>query len=279
MMPSDGRPDMTDTAGSFTPPSIVVGVDGSRAAERAALWAVDEAVGRDLPLRLVAAAEPGQPPTRAESAVHAAAAAVSATGRPVSIESEIAAGEPTAVLLAASRAAAMLCVGAVGLKHFDHRAGSTVGALVASAHCPVAVIRGENRHGRVVVELDETPDSAAVLQTAVEEARLRGAALRVLGTWQSADPDGRDTEEFNRLVRSQLDRRLETWRHRYPDLDVEPVAVHGSGLEYLAAHAAATQLVVIGARNIVAVTELLGPAGPAALPETSVLVVDTQRLL
>jgi hypothetical protein len=37
--------------------------------------------------------------------------------------------------------------------------------------------------------------------------------------------------------------------------------------------------VVIGARNIVAVTELLGPAGPAALPDTSVLIVDTQRLL
>ena len=32
---------------------IVVGIDGSKAAIRAALWAVDEAVSRDVPLRLV----------------------------------------------------------------------------------------------------------------------------------------------------------------------------------------------------------------------------------
>ncbi len=32
--------------------SVVVGVDGSRAAVDAALWAVDEAIARDIPLRL-----------------------------------------------------------------------------------------------------------------------------------------------------------------------------------------------------------------------------------
>lgn len=271
---------MTGPTGAFTPPSIVVGVDGSRSAQRAALWALDEAVGRNLPLHLVAAAEPGETSGRAESAVQAAVAAVRATGRAVTIETAVAAGEPVAVLLAAARVAAMLCMGAVGLKHFDHhRVGSTVSALVASARCPVAVIRGESHTGWVVAELDETPDSAAVLQAAVEEARMRNAPLRVLGTWQSHDTGGHDTEGRNRLVRSQLDRRIETWRRRYPDLDVEPIAVHGSGLGWLSGHAAAIQLVVIGARNIVAVTELLGPAGPAALPGTAVLIMDRQRLL
>jgi hypothetical protein len=42
------------------PPAVVVGVDGSRAAVRAALWAVDEAVSRDIPLRLVYALDPGE---------------------------------------------------------------------------------------------------------------------------------------------------------------------------------------------------------------------------
>ncbi len=32
---------------------IVVGIDGSPAAVEAALWAIDEAVERDIPLRLV----------------------------------------------------------------------------------------------------------------------------------------------------------------------------------------------------------------------------------
>ena len=40
------------------PPSIVVGIDGSKAAVHAALWAVDEAVSRDIPLRLLYAIEP-----------------------------------------------------------------------------------------------------------------------------------------------------------------------------------------------------------------------------
>ena len=39
---------------------VVVGIDGSRAAVGAALWAVDEAVSRDIPLRLVYAIEPSR---------------------------------------------------------------------------------------------------------------------------------------------------------------------------------------------------------------------------
>ena len=39
-------------------PAVVVGIDGSRTAIDAALWAVDEAVSRDIPLRLVYAIGP-----------------------------------------------------------------------------------------------------------------------------------------------------------------------------------------------------------------------------
>ena len=39
-------------------PSVVVGIDGSRSAIDAALWAVDHAVSRDIPLRLVYAIDP-----------------------------------------------------------------------------------------------------------------------------------------------------------------------------------------------------------------------------
>lgn len=209
----------------FVPPSIVVGVDGSPAAERATHWGRQEATGRELPLRLV------------------------------TLETGVDPGQAAVALLAASRGAAMLCVGDVGL-------GS---ALVAGAHCPVAVVRGERRRGWVVAQLDESPDSAAVLQTAAEEARLRDAPLRVLGVWQPDDP-----------ATFQLDRRIESWRRRYPDLDVEPVAMRGSPVGWLSDNDSAIALVVIGARDIVAVTELLGPT---ALPDGAVLIVDRQRLL
>ena len=38
---------------TFTPPSVVVGIDGSRAAVGAALQVADEAVSRDVPLCLL----------------------------------------------------------------------------------------------------------------------------------------------------------------------------------------------------------------------------------
>lgn len=268
---------MTDPPTGFTPPAVVVGIDGSPAAARAALWALDEAVARDLPLHLLAACDGPASSARAEAALESAASAVAADPRPVEASTGVVTGEPAAVLQAASRTAAMICLGAVGLNHFDHPVGSTVRALAASAHCPLAVVRGTGRTGWVVTELDDTSDSSAVLQFAVEEARLRRAPLRVLGTWQPGGAASAD--DGDRLVRAHLDQRLETWRHRYPDLDVEPVAVPGSGLEYLAGHAADIALIVIGARNVIAVNELLGPAGLSALPDTSVLILDRQRLL
>ncbi len=288
----------------LAPTSIVVGVDGSRSAVRAALWAVEEAVSRDIPLRLIAVIEPAGPesvdPQRqsrdlasAELAVHYAYSAIESTERPVKLETDIVHGPPVATLLAASRSAAMLCIGAIGTRHLDpNHVGSTAKALVASAHCPVAIVRGRDRtppsHGWVVVELDESPESAAVLACGVEEARLRGAPLRVLGAWQSSHTEVHDSShdtgavaDDNRVVHIHLDHRLSPWLHRYPDLDIRPIAVHGSSLNYLTKHAKSIQLVVVGARDTEAVQGILGPIGAAALQdaECSVLVLDHQRLL
>jgi len=274
----------------FTLASIVVGIDGSRTAVRAALWAIDEAISRDVPLHLVAVANSPAARADAELAVRAATAAVEATGRPVDLDSRVLDGEPTPILLTHSGTAAMVCVGAVGRRHFDrNRLGSTTGALVAAAHCPIAVVRGDDGSaaepgGWVVAELDETPDSAAVLQFGVAEARLRNAPLRVLGAWQSRYTDVHDSHavaDGNRLVRSQLDRRLSQWRHQYPDLDAKPVAIHGSALNYLSKHAGEIQLVVVGAPNATGVGDLLGPMGLTTLNDTdcTIVVVDRQRLL
>lgn len=278
-------------ADGFTPPAVVVGVDGSRAATRAALWAIDEAVSRDMPLRLITAVgTDGTDRVAATAAARSVADSVRAAGPAVRVDIDVVAGTPVDALVKASRTAAMVCVGAVGIHHFDHdRVGSTAAALAAGAHCPVAIVRGPvrgsvrpapDRPGWVVAALDPTPDSAAVLQFAVGEARLRAAPLRVLGAWQSHGPDATPAPEGASLVHAQLDRRLAQWRHRYPDLDVAPVTVHGTLLGYLAGNAAAVQLVVVGSGNARAVGELLGPAGLTGLDgDCSVVVVDPQRLL
>ena len=219
----------------------------------------------------------------AEIAVRYAFTAVESTDKPVKIEVEILQDRPTRALLEASRWAALLCVGSIGLKHSAHgRIGSTAAALASSARCPVAVVRGHDplraEQQWVVAEVDESAASDGVLRRALEEARLRGAPLRVLTTWQSRFTDihdGNAVADGNRLARAQLDRRLAQWKKRYPDLDVRAVAVHGSTLNYLTKNAGSIQLLVVGhERGPRASPALVGPPGYAALHERRLFGVD-----
>jgi nucleotide-binding universal stress UspA family protein len=280
-------------------PSVVVGIDGSRSAVDAALWAVDEAVGRDIPLRLVYAVDPsiaGTDPqdsarelARAEVAVKYAVTAVESTDKPVKIEVEILQDQPTKALLQTSRRAALLCVGSIGLKHSAQgRIGSTAAALASSAHCPVAVVRGHDplqaERQWVVAEVDESAVGDGVLRLALNEARLRGAPLRVLTTWQSRFTDihdGQAVADGNRLAKAHLDRRLAQWKKRYPDLDVRAVAVHGSTLNFLAKNASSIQLLVVGHERTHGINALVGPPGYATLHNAScsVLICEPQNVL
>lgn len=280
-------------------PSVVVGIDGSRNGLTAALWAVDEAVHRDVPLRLVYAIDSRTDPivpeeaarklATAEIAVRHAFTAVESTDKPVKIEVEILQGRPTDVLREASRGAAMLCIGAIGLKHATGASvGSTAAALAAAAHCPIAIVRRHDPSptapGSIVVEVDKSPDSDGVLDRGVEEALLRKAPLVVISTWQpqSTDRHGGNTDgEQNHHLRAELTRRLARTARRYPDLDLRPVAVRGKLLTYLARHSQTIQLVVVGRRRAHGVTEMVGPPSEAALHDTdcSVLVCDSRSSL
>ena len=278
--------------------TVVVGVDGSRSAVDAALWAVDEAVDRDIPLRLVYAIEPRSTAdaqqaahdlATAEIAVRYVFTAVEATDKPVKIEIEILQATPTQALLEASRNAAMLCVGSVGLKSSGQgHVGSTAAALASAAHCPVAIVQGHdptlNTQRWVVVEIDECVTSDGVLRRGLEEARLRAAPLRVLSAWQSRYTDIHDCNAVrngNRQAKAQIDRRLAQWRRRYPDLDVKAVAVHGNILKYLSRNTDTIQLMVVGHERAHGIREIVGPPGYAALHKAgcSVLVCDPQTVL
>jgi nucleotide-binding universal stress UspA family protein len=282
------------------PRPIVVGVDGSRSGLQAALWAVDEAVSRDVPLRLLCAVDPtddhddpelaARKLATAEIAAQNAVVAIEATDRPVKIEVEIVQDRPISALVRASRAAAMICLGAVGFHHFQPgRVGSTAAAVAVSAHCPVAVIHGDDHarsrreQGWIVVELDNSPHTGVLLQAAIDEAWVRRAPLRVMTCWQSQASDvrtGRGVADANRRLQAELDRRLTQWTRHYPDVDVQTVVTHGSIIDYLTVNAGSVQLVVMGARDRGNVQQLLGPSGNTALHKTdcSVLVVDHQHL-
>jgi nucleotide-binding universal stress UspA family protein len=280
-------------------PSVVVGIDGSRSALTAALWAVDEAVDRDIPLRLVCAIEPREAAMSSEDAAHALATAeiavrhaftaVEATDKPVKVEVEILQGRATDKLLQASRAAAMLCVGVMGTKHATAgRVGSTAAELATRAQCPVAIIRGfdpsPTKPGSVLVEVDASSESDVVLQRGIDEALLRNAPLVVVSVWQphlTDNHDGSAVAEQDRRVTVELNRRLQRSIRRHPGLDARPVAVHGSLLDYLSHHAQSVQLVVVGRRRTHGVAEMVGPPSYVALHGTdcSVLVCDPHNPL
>ncbi|HTX93943.1 MAG TPA: universal stress protein [Mycobacterium sp.] len=271
---------MTDSA---NPRSIVVGIDGSKAAIRAALWAVDEAVGRDVPLRLVHAVEGG--PQTGEVAVRQAAMAIGAAGRPVKTETDVIHGPAVGSLIRASASAAMLCVGAVGLRHFQPgRVGSTAAALAGAAHCPVAIIRSRDDHRRpsadaIVVEVGGSPDNGVLLGAAIEEALLRNAALRVVICRRTGAEDTVADTEGDRRALADVDRRLARWKRSHPELRVESVAVRGSMLEYLS-YSRSAALLIVGARNRERVAELVGPIGSSMLQDLdcSLLIVNRQHL-
>ncbi len=276
-------------------PAVVVGIDGSHAAVDAAVWAAPEAASRDIPLRFVFAIDSADNPSPVEAARRLAAAelairhaftTVESADPTVKIEVEILQENPMRALIEASRSAVMLCVGALGIKRATQDGvGSTAAALAASAHCPVAIVRTRRRAAKqtrwVVAEVDTFPAAGSVLGRALEEAELRSAPLRVLTTWQSRYTDIHDSHavaDGNRLAKAQLDRRLEADKHRYPRLDVQAVAVHGSTLHYLAKHVDAIQLVVVGRQRVDGVADLIGPTGHAALHDTecSILVCEPQ---
>jgi len=218
-------------------PAVVVGIDGSRRAIGAALWGIAEAVDRDLPLRLIYAMEPRDHPVvdeiaTATSALRQAAAAVESTGRPVKLETDAVRGDAADVLLAASHSAPMLCIGALGVNHATgRRLGSAATALLPRAHTPVAIVRTDAPRPHddrwIVTEHRETPDAAAVLALAVDEARLRNAPLRVIGA-------------------THAERFLVRYRLQHPNLDIEALAIRGDAGNYLIDHAHDIQLLVVG---------------------------------
>lgn len=278
-------------------PAIVVGIDGSRSAARAALWAIDEAMDRDVSLQLVYAIDPGERDHDTDGAVVAAEhaisdviAAIESTSKPVKIEAEIVRANPTSALLEASRSAGLICVGSTGVKHATQgRIGSTAAALAASAHCPVAVVPTStgappNQAGLILAAVDESPASSAVLELAVQEARLRSAPLHVVTMRRTQLGGGHELDaapDRKHRITAKLEHRLTHWRRNYPELDIESVPDHHSLLNYLEQlqrTATATQLVVVDPLRPGPTDLLLGPSGRAALDAagSTLLICDRQ---
>ncbi len=138
---------------------IVVGVDGSQEANRALIWAMDEARQRGVSMVLVHGVEIGvaaaspyggglvleQLQEGGQVVLDQALAQVRAAG--IEAEGVLEVGSVAHALIEASKAAGMLVVGSRGHGGFTGLLlGSVSAACVHHAHCPVVVVPHEERN-------------------------------------------------------------------------------------------------------------------------------------
>jgi nucleotide-binding universal stress UspA family protein len=273
-MPTDRKP-------------VVVGVDGSRASDRALRYAAAEAAVRKVPLRVVSTytwppnlsalpryiAVPGADVAElrkaAERTVQTAIAHVTAIAEDVEVDGAAIEGMTPSVLVAESARARLVVLGSRQL----HAVGSfilgSVGDAVAThAVCPVVITRGHDdsfdADGAIVVGIDYTDAPDALLAFAFEEAALRGVPLRAVLCWQ---PDLGTSWLLLREVAAEarqqagawLSDLLAGWQDKYPNVAVDTRLIDDHPVAGLVGQSLGQRMLVVGSRgqNAVAAT-LLG---------------------
>ena len=264
-------------------PPVVVGVDGSTGAVTAAKWAIDEAVSRNVRLRILhvidVEPEPAAPYDAfrldvqyAEAAVRGASAAVHATGKAVTTETDILWGPVDITLIKASANASMICLGSLGTGAIEERLlGSTATTVAENARCPVAVIRTQHRQPVadtrwIVTVIDDDPANVTVLRYAMYEARIRRAPVLVVGIGE---------RELGETLR-EVDRRVDEWRCRFPDVHIHPVVTGADVARFLADFTdESAPLAVVGERDVDRFARVVEPHGCHLVPhrQWSVLIV------
>lgn len=200
---------------------VIVGIDGSKAALRSAIWAAEEAAAHDAPLRLTYVVgrkkntkKMNTRYDRAYGSLHRAWTAVEATGLPVKLEIDVLEGDPAEQLASVSQHAEMVCVGWKGRHDSgEHMRGYVAVELARTAFSKVTIVRSHTISrastptGRIVAMLDDSTASHAVLETAVGEALLRHASVLALTPWsmERHDLDGTETGSVRAELKQLLD--------------------------------------------------------------------------
>lgn len=255
----------------------VVGTDGSECARHAALWAVEHAPGRADAVRVTTAwsvpAAPALPPVGPmapywdiESYESAAQATVDELAAQlgerldVPIETIVAEGQSSSVLLSAARHASLLVIGSRGRGGFARLVlGSTSTQCATHATTPTAVIPAESpleRTAKIVVAVDGSENSVEAVRwavgfassgTTIECVRVWDATPVTVGADQFFFPDVGDVarehffEEMDALT-AELDLGGR-------DIELESTFVEGRIRQELSKAAESADLLVMGARG------------------------------
>ncbi|WP_447001873.1 universal stress protein [Saccharothrix isguenensis] len=251
---------------------LVVGVDGTEASGRAALWAGRRAVvfGRSLVL-VYGMGRPvyghaylnlqvdvaGEESVRrwAQDMLHAVAERCRAAG--ADVRTEITAGEPADAVVLGADEAAFVVVG-----HSDRGGvarlllGSTAIRLTRPCPCPVVVVRDEAvvpEHGvagPVVVGVDGSPVSGAAVRFAVDFASRHGAEVLVVRADDRVDAGAEVVETATDAgLGAVVDAELADCARRYPGVRTTVHTSSGAPAEVLLAAGDTAGLLVVGSHG------------------------------
>jgi nucleotide-binding universal stress UspA family protein len=170
---------------------VLVGYDGSGAADAALRWAAREASSRRLPLQVVVVVPQEKGWTREAGAIGEMGRRCAQTlVEPDRVTVSMLTGRPAGELIRATEGAGLVVVGQGDQDEGPTRPmSSTSRVLAAHARCPVVVVRGASGAGRsvlpVVAGVPGQGLSPAQLDFAASTARLRQVPLVLLTAWSS----------------------------------------------------------------------------------------------
>ena len=112
--------------------------------------------------------------------------------------------------------------------------------------------------GTVVVGVDGSDGSVQALRFALEEARIRGAALKAVNAWHIPPavygagwaPASVDLDEYRKLAEAALQKSLEDVGVAASGVTVTPVLEEGQPADVLCAEAENADLLVVGSRGL-----------------------------
>jgi nucleotide-binding universal stress UspA family protein len=255
---------------------VVVGYDGSPAADKAVTWAAAEAVHRHTDLRLVhvlAVPMVSTPmgfaaPLETEPLRHAARKLLREvvervhTDHPaLTVRLAVEFGGTSGVLLQEATTAQLAVVGSRGLGEFRDLVAGSVSAHVAThADCPVVVVPVSwwpgARNG-VVVGVDGSATSTAAIDFAFEQAQARGVPLTAVLAWHDPVRTGPgdllplvyDLDVLEQESAAVLAESVAGQAEKYPDVEVRQELVRGHPDDVLIDAARSAELLVVGSRG------------------------------
>ncbi|MFC4016061.1 universal stress protein [Nonomuraea purpurea] len=252
----------------MTNAAIVAGVDGSRTAWSALVWAAEDAARRGLPLRIVHVREPwcAEHPLsassdqetlteRCEKLLADAAGRARGLAPETPVSTTLMTGAVIERLKSESETADTVVVGSRGLGGFAGLVLGSVGhGLAGYAESPVVIVRRlpRERGGEVVVGYDGSPCAEMALEYAWTQATARRARLHILHGLRyphlAPHPTGYGPVPVDDTA--EIERHLAAWQDGHGGVELIRSMSFEHPIAALATSSRTADLVVVGSRGL-----------------------------